>query len=79
MTQTVADLEGVGYVARRPDPDDRRRAIVELTAAGDAALAEERRLREGWLAKAISEDLTPEQQAVLKDAAELLRLLAESG
>ena len=78
MTQTVADLEAVGFVGRRPDPNDRRRAIVELTAAGNTALAEERRLREGWLAKAISENLSPEQQAVLKDAAELLRLLVES-
>src|SRR5437879_13662724 len=34
MTQTVQDLEADGLVARRPDPDDRRRALVELTAAG---------------------------------------------
>lgn len=78
MAQTVADLEAGGYLARRPDPNDRRRAIVELTKAGNAALTEDRRVREGWLAKAISEDLSPEQQAVLKDAAELLRRLAES-
>jgi DNA-binding MarR family transcriptional regulator len=79
MAQTVADLEAVGYVARRPDQRDRRRAIVELTEAGDSALTEDRRVREGWLAKAISEDLSPKQQAVLRDAAELLRLLAQSG
>ncbi len=78
MAQTVADLEAGGFVARRPDETDRRRAIVELTDAGHAALTEDRRLREGWLAKAISEDLSPEQQAVLNDAAELLRLLSES-
>lgn len=33
------ELEQVGYVARRRDPDDRRRHRVELTAAGAKALA----------------------------------------
>jgi DNA-binding MarR family transcriptional regulator len=78
MAQTVADLELAGHVARRPDPGDRRRAIVELTAEGLAALTADRRLREGWLAQAIAEDLSVDQQAVLHDATQLLRLLAES-
>jgi DNA-binding MarR family transcriptional regulator len=78
MAQTVGELEESGYIARRPDPEDRRRWIVELTEAGRTALTEDRRLREGWLARVIAEDLSPEQQIVLRDAAELLRLLAES-
>jgi DNA-binding MarR family transcriptional regulator len=32
------DIEGAGFVERRRDPDDRRRHIVELTAAGMRAL-----------------------------------------
>jgi DNA-binding MarR family transcriptional regulator len=78
MAQTVAELEADGYVERRPDPDDRRRAFVELTDNGRDALQADRRKREGWLANAIGEGLTPEQQAVLGDAVELLRRLAES-
>jgi DNA-binding MarR family transcriptional regulator len=78
MAQTVADLEADGHVARRPDPGDRRRALVELTDAGLAALEAERRGREGWLARAIEHDLTPEQQALLGDAVDLLRQLADS-
>src|SRR5437763_8944241 len=31
MAQTVSDLEADGFVTRRPDPGDRRRAMVELT------------------------------------------------
>src|SRR5438270_12804383 len=56
MAQTVSDLEAEHLVIRRPDPDDRRRALVELTDQGRLALAAERRRRGGWLASAIAED-----------------------
>jgi DNA-binding MarR family transcriptional regulator len=78
MAQTVSDLEADGLVERRPDPGDGRRAVVELTAHGDDTLQAERRNREGWLAQAIAGDLSAEEQAVLRDAVELLRRLAES-
>src|SRR2546421_10245950 len=65
MAQTVSDLEGDGLVERRPDPYDRRRALVELTAHGREVLADDRRRREGWLATAIADDLTPEEQEQL--------------
>jgi DNA-binding MarR family transcriptional regulator len=77
MAQTVGELEAEGLVQRRPDPHDRRRALVALTPRGAAALAADRRQREGWLARAI-ELLAPEEQALLRDAAELLRRLAGS-
>jgi DNA-binding MarR family transcriptional regulator len=78
MAQTVGELESSGLVARRADPDDRRRALVELTDHGRAVLEEDRRQREGWLARAIVDDLSAEEQALLADAVELLRRLAES-
>jgi|SRR5204863_875706 len=78
MAQTVSDLEADGLVERRPDPQDRRRALVSLTEQGIATLQAERRQREGWLAQAITDDLSPEEQAVLRDAVDLLRRLAES-
>ena len=78
MAQTVSDLEADGLVERRPDPQDRRRALVSLTEQGIATLQAERRQREGWLARAITDDLSLEEQAVLSDAVELLRRLAES-
>jgi DNA-binding MarR family transcriptional regulator len=78
MAQTVGELESSGLVARHADPDDRRRALVELTEHGRAVLEEDRRAREGWLARAIVEDLSAEEQAVLADAVELLRRLAET-
>jgi DNA-binding MarR family transcriptional regulator len=78
MAQTVSDLEADGLVQRTPDPDDGRRALVSLTDEGLAALLADRRHREGWLAEAIEQDLSAEEKAVLRDAVELLRRLAES-
>ena len=37
MTSTLDLLEGRGWVERRPNPDDRRSLLVEITAAGSAA------------------------------------------
>ncbi len=78
MAQTVGDLEADGLVSRRPDPDDRRRALVELTTQGLEALTADRRRREGWLARAIAEDLDDEEREVLARATALLRRLSES-
>jgi DNA-binding MarR family transcriptional regulator len=77
MAQTVADLEAAGMVTRRPDPHDRRRALVELTEHGLATLEADRREREGWLARAIVEDLDAAERATLRESVELLRRLAD--
>src|ERR1700759_3928500 len=53
MAQTVGDLEADALVERRPDPDDRRRALVILTAPGRARIEADRAAREGWLVKAL--------------------------
>src|SRR3954452_11252951 len=34
MGELVDELEGLGYVVRRPDPTDRRAKLIMLTAAG---------------------------------------------
>jgi DNA-binding MarR family transcriptional regulator len=77
MTQTIADLEGEGLIERRADPADGRRTLVALTAQGLETLQADRRHREGWLARAIAEDLTEEEQRTLSEAVALLERLAE--
>jgi len=77
MSQTVADLEAQGLIARRPDPGDRRRTLLELTKAGREALREERARREGWLAEALATEFDAEERAALERALGLLDRLAE--
>jgi DNA-binding MarR family transcriptional regulator len=77
MTQTIGDLEADGLIVRRTDPGDGRRMLVELTERGLQTLEEDRRHREGWLARAIAEDLSVAEQQVLSQALTLLRRLAE--
>jgi DNA-binding MarR family transcriptional regulator len=77
MAQTVRDLESDGFVERRPDPTDGRRALVALTTEGRAALAEDRRHREGWLAGALDERLTARERRVVEEAVEIMRRLAD--
>jgi DNA-binding MarR family transcriptional regulator len=77
MTQTISDLEALGLIARRSDPTDGRRTLVELTDEGQHTLEADRRHREGWLARAIAEDLSVEERTVLTEALTLLKRLAD--
>ena len=77
MAQAVGELEAAGLLARRPDPGDGRRMLLDLTPEGRTVLAAERRIREGWLAEAIDRELSTAERATLRDAVDLLRRLAE--
>jgi DNA-binding MarR family transcriptional regulator len=77
MAQTVADLESEGLVERRPDPDDRRRALVLFTERGLQTLHADRRRREGWLAGMLA-GLSDEDRRTLARAVELMGELADS-
>ena len=78
MAQTVGELEAQGFVTRRPDPLDGRRTMIELTEEGRTVLQADRALREGWLARAISQDLSTADQRTLQEAVDVLRRLADS-
>jgi DNA-binding MarR family transcriptional regulator len=78
MAQTVADLQEAGLIARRADPSDGRRTLIELTERGKEALEGDRRNRDGWLARAIAEDLSEDEQALLAQALTLLRRIADA-
>ncbi len=77
MAEVVAELQGEGLVDRTPDTADRRQLLVALTQEGREFVKTERRRREDWLSQAIADELSPEEQALLVEAAGLLRRLAE--
>jgi DNA-binding MarR family transcriptional regulator len=78
MAQTVRDLETAGLVSRRPDPDDRRRMFVELTAEGLDTLRATRARRKTWLAEALERELDARERELLHEALALLGRLADS-
>lgn len=77
MTRTVAYLEELGLVTRRPSATDGRQVVVDLTAAAERVLDADRRRRDAWLAQRLAA-LTPAQRALLRDVAPLLDELAAS-
>jgi len=77
MAQTVGDLEAEGMVERNPDPDDRRRALVSLTEAGQSRILADRAAREGWLVKAL-EELPEADRETLERSVEILSRLADA-
>jgi DNA-binding MarR family transcriptional regulator len=61
MAQAVDELEQLGYVERRPDPNDRRARLVFLTPRGElvrpVAMAAGRRVEVRWAALASAQQI----------------------
>jgi DNA-binding MarR family transcriptional regulator len=76
------ETEAAGFSVRRRDPADRRRHMVELTAAGRAAVERAEKAREGIEDDVLS-DLNPDERKTLRKLLGrvldgLLRVPAES-
>jgi DNA-binding MarR family transcriptional regulator len=78
MAPLVRDLEQAALVHRRPDPEDGRRALVELTPAGIETLRAIRARREDWLTQTLDEVLDAGERERLRAALELLRRIADA-
>jgi DNA-binding MarR family transcriptional regulator len=78
MGATLGSLEARGFVERRPDPTDGRRAVISLTGAGRQVLQDKRNARTQQLAHALSARFTPAELGQLLAAAPLLERLAQS-
>ncbi|MBV9593190.1 MAG: MarR family transcriptional regulator [Actinobacteria bacterium] len=76
MTKVLANLEERRLVERSVHPNDKRQAIIALTGAGRELVASERRSRDAWLARQLSE-LSLEDRMLLEKVIPLLNRLAE--
>jgi len=75
MNRTVNRLEAAGYVVRTVDEHDRRKANITLTDAGASVVKETVKKRDAWLSVQLRA-LSPDDRAVLAQAAEIMRRLA---
>jgi DNA-binding MarR family transcriptional regulator len=77
MGATIASLEEMGLVDRKPHPTDGRQVKIALTAKGIAVRNSAKDAKRTWLAHAIAQ-LTEEERETLFKAGELIKRLADS-
>ncbi|MBB4686657.1 MarR family winged helix-turn-helix transcriptional regulator [Amycolatopsis jiangsuensis] len=75
MGTTVNSLEDRGLVERHPDPNDGRRAVLTVSAAGQEMLRHKRNARTAQLAQVLDEQFTSAELKALTAAAPLLERL----
>jgi DNA-binding MarR family transcriptional regulator len=75
MTRVLNALVAAGLVRRDEHPTDGRQVVISITEAGEVEVHETRRRRNEWLAARLA-TYTPDERAVLAEAATLLRRLA---
>jgi DNA-binding MarR family transcriptional regulator len=76
LTDSINDLVNRDFVSRRPDADDRRRQLIEITQGGIALLDDDRAERDAWLNATMRENLTELEFDLLMLVAPVLRKLA---
>ena len=77
MGTTIAALEEMGLVERKPHPTDGRQMNIALTAKGSAERKRSGDAKRAWLMQAISRLDQDEQESLFK-AGEIIKRLAES-
>jgi len=76
MGTTIAALEVMGMVERKPHPTDGRQVNIALTARGAAVRATAKDAKRSWLVQAISQ-LDKHDQEALFAAGEIIKRLVE--
>jgi DNA-binding MarR family transcriptional regulator len=76
MGTTIAALEEMAMVERKPHPTDGRQVYIQLTAKGVAVRKSAKDAKLGWLGRAVGQ-LDKKEQATLFAAGEIIKRLAE--
>jgi DNA-binding MarR family transcriptional regulator len=77
MSAVIAPLEEMGFVAGAADPTDGRKTLMSLTKACRKSIEDGRAARQDWLAQAIQQKLSPQEQERLSSAIHLLAQITE--
>jgi DNA-binding MarR family transcriptional regulator len=77
IAATLAGLDRHGLVERTADPDDGRRQLITLTAAGRGRAESDRKVRDEWLVRAMQDRYTERERQVINEALTLLGRLEE--
>jgi DNA-binding MarR family transcriptional regulator len=77
MGTTVAALEEMGLVERKPHPTDGRQVNIDLTARGAAVRNSAKEAKRTWLAQAIGQ-LDERERETLFKAGEIIKRLVEA-
>ena len=77
MGTTIAALEEMGIVERKPHPTDGRQVNIELTAKGAAVRNSAKDARWTWLAHAVAQLDEPERETLFA-AGKIIKRLVES-
>src|ERR1700722_1882334 len=76
MGTTIAALEELGFVERKPHPTDGRQVNIELTAKGAPVRNSAKDAKRSWLAQAVAQ-LTEQERQTLFAAGEIMKKLVE--
>jgi DNA-binding MarR family transcriptional regulator len=76
VSATLEVLAEHGLITRRPDPDDGRRMLVSLSAAGRALFVGRGVVGEDWLTRALREQFTQAERLTVIEAMVLLDRLS---
>jgi DNA-binding MarR family transcriptional regulator len=77
MGTTIAALEEIGIVERKPHPTDGRQVNIDLTAKGAAVRKSAADAKLTWLAHAV-EQLDEQEQRTLLKAGEIIKRVVQS-
>jgi DNA-binding MarR family transcriptional regulator len=77
MAATLGVLDELGYLARTPDPADRRRVVISLSASGQDTVRGVFQHRDEWLAQALVDELSPAELETVIRALPLLQRVAQ--
>jgi DNA-binding MarR family transcriptional regulator len=77
MNRALDGLETRGWVIRKPDPNDGRALLADITSLGRSELRADETNEDSWLSRQLAR-LTPTEREVLREAAPVLEDLSRS-